>query len=683
MEYNGAIGAGACAYPLKTSSRQGEGERVGTMGWNVSAEAIAFIIVLIISVYSRKSHAVPSRKNRLFRLCLATTLGAIGTNLASTLLLEYAPAELAPLTWIVTMAYFVLTPLLGTAYFYYAVAVVGEARSISRSFVAANGMPCALYLLCVAANVWTGCLFWLDASGGYHQGPLILTTYIVFYFYCIACFAVVVFTRAAIDPAIKRILAVFPLVAVVVIAVQQMFPAYLLSGSAAACSLLIIYLYLQNKRLSVDPLTGVPNRGEFLSMASLLHGSGQPFTALLVSLSNFKFVNDKFGHENGDLFLKEFAQHLRTFEDRAHLYRYSGDQFALVFVEGDARAGVSGKRALEQVLDDLQRRMRSPWQVDGYAYTMTAAMGIAACPAIAHDPQDLVAALEYATAQAKRTEPAAPCTCTPAMMDAVHRRSAIANVVREAAEQDGFAVQFQPVWSEADGRFVTAEALCRLADDELGPIPPDEFIPIAEETGLISEVTRIVLERSCAFVAAYRAAHPDTRFHGVSVNFSPVQFMQGDLAEMVLDAVERHGIPASCLRIEITEGAIVANPDGVRSFMEAMHEHGVRFYLDDFGTGYSNLSTLFSLPFDVVKLDKSILWSAMEEQGMQTFLGHLAAGFAAIGPLLLAEGVETEGQRALLNRCGCGLMQGYLFSRPLPPEAAASAIAASEGAQRA
>lgn len=142
--------------------------------------------------------------------------------------------------------------------------------------------------------------------------------------------------------------------------------------------------------------------------------------------------------------------------------------------------------------------------------------------------------------------------------------------------------------------------------------------------------------------------------------------------------VERHGIPASCLRVEVTESAIIANPDAVRAFMERMHAQGVRFYLDDFGTGYSNLSTLLELPFDVVKLDKSILWSVTENDHLVEFFGLLASGFGALGTQALAEGVETQEQRAFLNLCGCDLMQGYLFSRPVSPDEAAAVIAASE-----
>ena len=157
-----------------------------------------------------------------------------------------------------------------------------------------------------------------------------------------------------------------------------------------------------------------------------------------------------------------------------------------------------------------------------------------------------------------------------------------------------------------------------------------------------------------------------------------MQFVQNDLGEKVLAIVERHGIPASYLRIEITESAIIANPEAVRTFMTRMSEEGVRFYLDDFGTGYSNLSTVLNLPFDVVKIDKSILWSATAGSDNAAFLPYLIACFSSIGSEALSEGVETEEQRAYLDHCGCDLMQGYLFSRPLPPEDAAAVIAASE-----
>lgn len=647
------------------------------MTWNTLPEIVALIVVLVISVYSWKSRDVPSFKNRMFRACLATTIAASVANLVSAYLIMYAPQSLWALTWVATAAHFALTPFLAAMYFYYAAAVVSEARPISRVALLLCALPCLAYVLCVVANAATGWFFFIDDAGVYYRGPYYHAAYAVAYFYCMACILVVAVARTSLRPDARKILVVFPLLAVVVVFVQQLFPNQLLSGSAAACTLLIIYLYLQNKRLSIDLLTGIPNRQEFLSMVSLLHDRNRPFSAVLVSLSNFKFINDRFGNDNGDRLLQEFAGFLDSIKGRANLYRYGGDEFAFV-LDGRSCEHADLETATRRLLDDLKRYLGAPWHLGEHAYSVNFVMGTVAYPAVASNPHDVTAALEYSVERAKDLEPGVVCTCSHGMIDEIHRRSAIADILRKAIATRSLSVQFQPIWEETAGEFVAAETLCRLADSQLGAIPPSEFIPIAEQTGLITSLTGIVLDEACSFVAAYLAAHPNTSFRGVSVNFSAVQFMQSDLAETVLKTVREHGIPPSFLRIEVTESAIAANPDMVHAFMDDMNAQGVRFYLDDFGTGYSNVALMLELPFDVVKLDKSILKAASAGHQTCLFLEHLVACFASTGSFVLCEGVETPEHRALLNDCGCTLMQGYLFSKPLPADEAAALIAAHD-----
>ncbi|CAK7016862.1 MAG: hypothetical protein PEGG_00689 [Paraeggerthella hongkongensis] len=644
------------------------------MTWNTLPEIVALIIVSIISVYSRRSHGVPSPKNRLFHACLTMTMAASIASLCSSYLIMFAPLELAAVTWLATAAHFALTPLLAATYFYYTSAVIDETRPLNRTSLALCAAPCLAYLICVAASAATGWLFSIDATGAYHRGPFYYVAYLVAYFYCAACLFVVALSRDSIRRDARRILATFPLLAFAVVFAQQMFPQHLLSGAAAACALLIIYLYLQNKRLSVDLLTGTPNRQEFLSMVSFLHDRGQGFTVVLVSISNFKFINDRFGNENGDRFLQEFASFLSAIKGCASLYRYSGDQFAFVFDERACKDR-DASEAASDVVEQLRQSLCRTWSIGAQSYSIGFVMGVVSHPDIADNPQDVSAALEYAVARAKALEPGTPCMCTPEMIDEIHRRSAIADALRKAIAERSLSTQIQPIWFERTEEFVMAEVLCRLNDEKLGAIPPNEFISIAEQTGLIASLTEIVLEEACAFAASYRAAHPNTSMRGVSVNFSAVQFIQNDLAETVLAIVRKHGIPPSFLRIEITESAIAANPDTVRSFMNTMNEQGVKFYLDDFGTGYSNVALMLELPFDVVKLDKSILKSIAEDDRGHLFLEHLIACFTSTGSYVLCEGVETAEQRSMLRQCGCTLMQGYLLSKPLPPSEAAAIIA--------
>ena len=639
------------------------------MTWNFTAECIAFVIACIILAYSRKSYLTPSLKNRIFQACLIITVSAIGLNIASTLLIANGTVEVVGITWIVTTLYFVATPLISTAYYYYTYATVAEARPRKRTIAALGAVPYLLYLLCVLANTWTGCLFYLDESGGYHQGSLIVTTYVVFYAYCAMCFALAFVSRHDIDPAITRILTFFPLLAVVVIVIQQFFPTYILSGSAAVCSLLIVYLYLQNKQISIDFLTRIPNRQEFSKMLALVQKRQTPFTAVLVSVDNFKFINDKFGSDNGDGFLASFSSYLQTAAHTPWLYRYGGDQFVALF-EGDRRPKAADFPSA------LRERMEKPWQIEDTHFVISCSIGIVDYPDVAEDSATVINALEYCAAESKRLGSNEPCRCTEGMVQAIKRKHRIADILRSTIAEDGLRIHYQPIWSIPRQRFVAAEALCRLTSTELGPIPPAEFIPIAEETGLIVDMTYQVLDKVCKFVKSARDEHPDAPLESVSVNFSAIQFVQSDLAERTLAIVKANGIEPSSIKIEVTESVLISNPDTVKQLIMAMHEVGIQFCLDDFGTGYSNLSNILDLPFDVVKLDKSIVWMASERdfEGSD-FLGHLVASFKAMGSAVLAEGVETQAQRAFIESCGCSLIQGFLYAKPSPQSEALAIIA--------
>ncbi|MEG0375127.1 MAG: diguanylate cyclase, partial [Raoultibacter sp.] len=322
--------------------------------WNYTAEIIAFTIACIILAYSRKSYLTPSLKNRIFQACLIITVFAIGLNIASSILIDNGIPEITNITWLITTLYFVFTPLMSAAYFYYIYATISEAYPQKKIIATLGTIPYLLYFVCVLLNPFTNWIFYLDASGGYHQGPLVLSTYIVFYVYCLACFGLAFSSRNVVDPAITKILTTFPLVAIVVIVIQQIFPYYILSGSAAVCSLLIVYLYLQNKQISIDFLTRIPNRQEFSKMLALEKKRQAPISIVIVSVNNFKFVNDKFGSDSGDSFLCSFASYLSSIAKTPWLYRYSGDQFAALFEK-------SHRHEIDGFLKAIQERMDEPW----------------------------------------------------------------------------------------------------------------------------------------------------------------------------------------------------------------------------------------------------------------------------------------------------------------------------------
>lgn len=304
------------------------------MRWNIAAESISLVMLGIIWVYARKGSHLPTLKNKIFQWCLLVTFSAILTNILSTIMIyqyEYIPIWL---TWIVTSVYFVLTPLMGLTYFLYTVSVIYTDMDQAKKVIGIGLIPGAGYTLLILVNPFTRNIFDINSQNGYSRGNWVFTTYLVFYIYCLASIVVTVCNRKKIEAEIYGILAAFPVLAVLVIFVQQLYPDVILSGSAATCALLIIYLHLQNKQISLDYLTNIPNRQELLNMIGLTikKAPDKEFYLLVVSLRDFRQINNTCGQQKGDVFLKEVSQFLCRTGPAGNVYRFSGDEFALLFL---------------------------------------------------------------------------------------------------------------------------------------------------------------------------------------------------------------------------------------------------------------------------------------------------------------------------------------------------------------
>lgn len=631
------------------------------MRWNIAAECISVIILLIIWFYSRKSILVPSLKNRLFQMCFFMTFCAMSFNILSTLLLgspEFAPSFLS---WVITSIYFVATPMMGMAYFFYTVATVYESQGNELKVMAWTSFPGIIYVALVLMNPIGKELFDIDPSGGYTRGPLILSTYIIFYVYCLAAVVLVMIRRKQVEASIRRILAAFPVIAMGVIIIQQIYPTVILSGSAATCALLIIYLYIQNKQNSTDYLTGLPNRQEFLKMLDLQLKKSKEFTITVLSLKNFRRVNDTYGQHSGDLYLKEISSYLKERADTGCLYRFGGDEFAILSYDlSDVE--------MEQLLRKMERRMRQPWIIEKNSCIISAAIGVARFPDSADTVEGLINGIEYAVSKAKEKTGTNFYYCGHEVLEAVKRRAQIVEILEDHLRRDSFSVYYQPIISTATGKYTVAESLLRIPDTPIGPLYPNEFIPIAEETGLIVEITYQVLGKVCRFVN--RLLEEGIEFEGVHVNFSNQQFSQINLAEKIEAIIEENHTPFSKIKIEITESILAENASEVAKFAIRMQKRGILIELDDFGTGYSNIVSVMNTPLDTVKLDKSLIWSAMTHGQSAVLIKSITGIFHQMGLQVLAEGVETSEQEAFVRDSGIDLIQGFLFAKPLPEDEA-------------
>lgn len=414
-----------------------------------------------------------------------------------------------------------------------------------------------------------------------------------------------------------------------------------------------------------DALTGLYNRSQFMGMLEVAVAktsrSGQACAVLLLDLDDFKGVNDSHGHGAGDLVLMEVAARLRaTLRAGDVIARLGGDEFGVLLADltdADMAASVAHK---------LLHTLVQPCRVDAFEVVPGGSIGISQCPADADDPTTLMRYADLAMYAAKAAGRSGVAAYEHTMGQAIHVRTQVQERLRQALRHGGLALHYQPLVNVAGLRVDSVEALLRWHDPELGPMAPDQFIPVAEASGLILPLSEWVLEQACQQARCWRDAGWPVR---VAVNVSPQQFRLKDFAQRVHLLLERHGLAATALELEITESQAMENPLQARQTLHALAEMGVTLALDDFGTGYSSLAQLKRLPVHRLKIDREFVRGVPHDDADVALVRGMAALAHSLQLQVVAEGVEGPAQWTFLRHCGVQDMQGWLFARAMPAAA--------------
>ncbi len=432
---------------------------------------------------------------------------------------------------------------------------------------------------------------------------------------------------------------------------------------AASVTHLIAWRANEEQELS-DPLTRLPNRTAFLeSLDRRLAERRHVISVLFVDLDDFKSINDSGGHHVGDLALLEAGQRMRHIVREGDLVaRLGGDEFA-VLIRGDAfNAAEIGRR--------ISQALQFPMVTDGREVFIKASVGVVDTELSgSRESADLLRGADLAMYLAKSYGKNQVVTYTAEVDRIVRERAELASDTRHALPGGQFAVHYQPLVRGADGHLIGVEALLRWNHPTRGLISPTEFIPIAEETGEIKAIGAWVLATACEQVVRWQQTMAGCADLELAVNLSPVQLRDPDFLEVLTTSINRSGLPARSLTLEVTEGMLLQDLGLARRQLDAARTLGVRVAIDDFGTGYSSLSYLSKLPADQVKIDMSFITELGRDPSAAALVKGIIDMAGALNLDVLAEGVEEHHQQQILNQLGCRYSQGYLYSKPLTAEA--------------
>jgi diguanylate cyclase (GGDEF)-like protein len=425
-----------------------------------------------------------------------------------------------------------------------------------------------------------------------------------------------------------------------------------------------------------DPLTGLPNRTLFVDRLAVALAQARRREAwvavLFLDVDNFKLVNDSLGHSAGDdLLLKLSARLDESLRAGDTMARFGGDEFVIIC--GD----ISGADEAIAIAERTTTVLSGPFVVGDVEHRVTASIGIALSQGADREAEDLIREADAAMYRAKDRGRGGYEIYDEAMRARATARLGTENQLAHAIENDELRLAYQPIVALDSGETVGVEALVRWHHPQRGVVAPLDFIPIAEDTGLIVPIGEWVLAQACRQAAEWRQGRPDAPPLFMSVNLSARQVAQPDLAQVVADILRDSAMEPGRLRLELTESSLMEDPDAALATMNELRDLGVKLVLDDFGTGYSSLAYVQRFPIAVLKVDRSFVANLGEESPGAAIVAAVVNMAHGLQVEVVAEGVETSTQATALRALGCQYAQGYLYGRPMPAEEMLPLLAAA------
>ncbi len=588
----------------------------------------------------------------VFMLLLLVSILSSAASAGSVYLTEHPGSGSLFVQYFLLELYFLLHTTLSMLFVLYVMNVNGTAIGRKKRFYWYFTLPYCVGELVILTNPLTELAFYIDADLVYHRGVLMPFLYCLATVYVLTGLYFFIRYQKAIPRADSIAICSVVLLSVAGVCVQAIWSSLLVELFAEALTILGFMVMLEDRTGSLDQTTQVFNRRAFLDANQRWLETKQSFSILLVKLMDLDRYSRLFDSRDVDKLLVAVARWLETVADREHIFRYGSEDFAITLL---GRREKEAEEAAGRILD----RFGEPWKADETAVQLEAIVSVIRVPEDVDSLSVLQDLLQWGYQEARPGS----LLVTHDELAALKRQLAVEDALRRALEQGSLQIWYQPIWSSDSGTIVSAEALSRLIDDELGFVPPDEFIPVAEKTGLIHELGAFAFEEVCRVLDTYNLK--EKGIHYLELNLSLYQLLREGVLEKLEQCRAAHGVDASQINLEITESVSSDETPAVQELLRHLQELGYTFSLDDYGTGYSNLARLIEGSYTNVKIDKSLLWGGEKSSSTARLLRNMIRIIRSLDMNVVQEGVETRDQLDRVVKAGCNLIQGYYFSKPL------------------
>ncbi len=627
------------------------------MDFNIHYEicSLVFSVVFIITFLSKRDYDEYSR--RTFGVYI--TIGILDVILdivTAYTIMDYKDVPVY-INYALNIIFLSMQMIIPTLFVHYVYMKIKVAKETNRKFLMFASIPCIIGVALIITTFFTHYVIYFNENG-YNHGVLYYYTFGNSLFYAMVAMIYSWVERDALGKRCCVIIGLIIAVAFIPVFVQLFYQNYLLTGVGVMLFIFLMYFTNENQIVYVDTITTALNRVAFMKhiKSITVQDKGAHEQIYVISLDNFKLVNEVAGIDGGNEIMIMLVENLQDEYGSRNVFRWGGDVF-IVTVKTESESN--------QELEIIRRNIQRPYFVKNHMIEMSACIGVLNSGNL--NEEEVAWTIEFAISKIKQDGKKGNQVVIDATIEEEMKRNvAIEQAIHNSIMNGTFEVHYQPIYDTKNCKFHSMEALARLDVPGYGYVSPEEFIRIAEKNGTILQIGILVIEEVCKFISENDLKQYGIEF--VEINLSVVQCMQDNICTDILEVLNRYSIPPEMVNLEITESAAVDSKEKLIRTMAELSLSDITFSLDDYGSGYSNINYIVDLPFSIIKIDKYVVWAAMKNPSSRKILENVTKMFKDIHLNIVAEGIEDTDMEKIITNMGVDYLQGYHFSKPLPKD---------------